>query len=55
MAVDIGAWVAAIPEGFDEGCEGGMRGALEIEHASPWWGGHLRVGQVRPDEAIVGQ
>jgi hypothetical protein len=30
-----GVWVAGVPEGLDEGCEGGMGTALEIEHASP--------------------
>ena len=50
-----GVGVAGVPEGLDEGCEGGMRAALEVEHASPWWRGHLTVGKVHPDEAIVGQ
>ena len=29
-----GVGVAGVPEGLDEGCEGGMGGALEVEHAS---------------------
>ena len=34
VAVDVGGGVAGVPEGLDEGGEGGMRVALEIEHAS---------------------
>ncbi len=29
-----GGWVAGVPEGFDVRAEGGMRAALEVEHAS---------------------
>lgn len=32
-----GCGVASIPEGFDEGGQGGVRAALEIEHASTSW------------------
>ena len=55
LVVVDGVGVAGVPEGLDEWGEGGMRAALEVEHASPWWRGHLTVGKVRPDEAIVGQ
>jgi len=29
-----GCGVECVPEGFDEGSEGGVRAALEVEHAS---------------------
>jgi hypothetical protein len=29
-----GAGVEGVPEGFDVGGKGGVRGALEVEHAS---------------------
>ena len=34
LAAVRGLRVAGVPEGFDEGGEGGMGAALEIEHAS---------------------
>jgi hypothetical protein len=38
-----GGGVPGVPEGFDEGSEGGMRKALEIEHASASCGKHLSM------------
>ena len=43
-----GVGVAGVPEGLDEGCEGGMRAALEIEHASASLGGTSETGLVAP-------
>ena len=43
MAVG-GVGVAGVPEGFDEGGEGGMGTALEVEHASPPAENHLTLG-----------
>ena len=52
--------VAGVPEGFDVGGEGGVRGALEVEHASTscWGPSHIRRGlwgRSYGCTAIVGQ
>ena len=43
-----GVGVAGVPEGLDEGCEGGMRAALEVEHASASLGRTSETGLVAP-------